>query len=251
MPTLLSQLGLQPKKRISKKYSGKRKAPYQLSQPIAKYQKATNMANRIVAPLKWIDISDSNRTLNHNQWTVFHLNQGITRGVRVDERANDTIRMDKILCRFGLKNELADGTEIWPISESNRTQSLRMVVVYDDQTNGTALSPAQVLQDTFEKNTQYNNLSYRNRFKILLDQKYNFTQGQCTGGYIEHNLRPKLPTEYGDVDGGAVADMTKGSVYIMFCAYQYSSVPNAQFPTNLNPPCFLVDSKFRIRFSDL
>lgn len=91
----------------------------------------------------------------------------------------------------------------------------RVLVVYDRQTNATALTGAQVLS-TFGT-TAFKNLENRSRFKILMDKTIHLNASNEPGSekIWKKYFRFNLPVTYNSGDDGTVADITTGSLYCL------------------------------------
>lgn len=94
-------------------------------------------------------------------------------------------------------------------------QAARIMVVYDSQTNATALTIAQVLETALHN--QFYNLENRNRFQILMDRWFPLNATGESGSMRTLNLRRKLNhmVTFNAGIAGSVADIVTGSVYLI------------------------------------
>jgi len=97
----------------------------------------------------------------------------------------------------------------------------RVLVVYDRQTNGTALTTADVLSRFFGNLAQDINLAYnldnRRRFEILYDRKFSLNaSGEAFSSRdFKFSRRIDLPVVFNAGVAGTVADIATGSMYII------------------------------------
>jgi len=100
---------------------------------------------------------------------------------------------------------------------------VRMVVVYDKQTNGAAPSGS----DVFASNDalDFNNLNNRERFVTLLSCIVPYQNASSNGSsvIVEKYVKLNLPTIYNATNGGTVADIVSGGLFLLTAA---RSVPS-------------------------
>jgi len=98
---------------------------------------------------------------------------------------------------------------------STQGAPIRMLVVYDKQSNGAAPAVTDVM--TTNSFISVNNISNRDRFVTLCDQ---VLPNIGTGGNFTENLvvykKINLPVQYNAGTAGTIADITSGSIYITF-----------------------------------
>jgi len=153
---------------------------------------------------KSVDVEDPAGVDCDTNTSVTLLN-GIARGDDINERTGREVIMKSIQftgCTYGTA-----GTGI--------DQLHRVLLVYDRQTNGAALTAAQVLSDT----TPYSprNLENRKRFKILYDRLFSINaSGEAgTRRVFKFYRRLSHPITFNSGDAGDVADITSGSLYLI------------------------------------
>lgn len=98
---------------------------------------------------------------------------------------------------------------------SVRGGNIRMMVFYDKQANGTAPLVTDVLVD--DSFYSPNNLSNRDRFVVLCDHVFEAigTQADYQKSMVLHK-KLNLETMFNAGTAGTIADITSGSIYIMF-----------------------------------
>lgn len=149
---------------------------------------------------------------------------GVATGDDYNTRDGRKIQMKSILLRILLS---PDTTQSAPQGDI-----MRVMIVYDKQTNGTALTAANVLQTGVIQSP--NNLNNRDRFVVLSDKFLTLpswvfaagalTQGGPTPKYLKIYKPLNLDTIYNSASG-AIADISTGSLYlIMLTAREVSSV---------------------------
>lgn len=133
---------------------------------------------------------------------------GCARGDDISERVGRQITMKSIELK-GVSYVTA-GTGI--------DQSVRAMVVYDRQTNGSALTIAQVLDQTAgNPSYQLRNLENRRRFTVLMDRRIDLNASGESGSTKQWQFYRRLnhPVTFNSGDAGTVADITTGSVYLI------------------------------------
>lgn len=136
---------------------------------------------------------------------------GIGRGDDINQRNGREIVMKSVEVNFTLQVTPATGT----------AQVHRVVIVYDRQTNGTALTAADVY-GAGPTILSVRNLENRKRFKVLMDRTYNLGAAvvQTVGAhnFIRDSFYRKLnhPVTFNSGNAGTVADITTGSMYVVY-----------------------------------
>jgi len=130
---------------------------------------------------------------------------GIARGDEINERVGREVTLRSIQFNFTPHVTVATGTD----------QQQRVLLVYDRQTNATALTAAQVLltADTVAPR----NLENRKRFKILFDRTFALNASGEPGSAVTRRFYRKLrhPVSFNAGDAGTVADIVTGSLYLV------------------------------------
>jgi len=121
---------------------------------------------------------------------------------------------------------------------STQGGAIRMLVVYDKQSNATAPAVTDILLVDHFLST--NNLSNRDRFVVLADKIFPvITTGGDFAATMEVYKRINLETMFNSGSTGGIGDITSGGVYILFA--QSGGIATA------GP---VVDWRSRIRFRD-
>jgi len=138
--------------------------------------------------------------------TAVDLVNGIARGDELDQRIGRELTMRSV--QIDMVTKATAGTGI--------AQQHRILLVYDRQTNATALTAVQVLTGA----TVYSprNLENRRRFKILMDKKFQLNASGESGSERMFKFYRRLahPVTFNSGDAGTVADITTGSLYLIY-----------------------------------
>lgn len=129
---------------------------------------------------------------------------GIARGDDIGERVGRQVVIKSIELKMTSMVNATDGTD----------QIHRIFIVYDKQTNATALTYIQVLNSLSVHAPR--NLENRNRFVNLYDRYFSLTND---GNYgcrrsLQHYKRHNLKVTFNSGDAGTVADIVTGSIYL-------------------------------------
>lgn len=128
---------------------------------------------------------------------------GVAQGTTANTRLGRRIIMRSIMLRCVLAKAPTQTQE----------SPVRLMLVYDQQTNGTALTAAQVLQtDAIYGLT---NLDNSNRFKILFDKHFKMGSVSDTSINYRKFMKINLPVQFNSGSAGTVGDIQTGSVYIL------------------------------------
>lgn len=160
---------------------------------------------------KSIDKTVSSATLD-TTGSVTLLN-GCARGSDINEREGREITLRSLQLRLNVMVR----------SEAIVDQTVRILIVYDRQTNGTAPSVTDVISGGTV--TGMRNLENRKRFKIIMDHTTRLN-ATYTGGASLHTAsnngyfhdfykRFELPTTFNSGTAGTVADISTGSLYMV------------------------------------
>lgn len=160
--------------------------------------------------LKSVDTTVAGAVINATG--ALNLVNGIARGDDINERTGREVTLKSIHCRFEPYSTATTGQDQWG----------RIIVVYDRQTNGAAMTIAQLL--TAVTPIAMRNLENRKRFSVLYDKTFTLNssilgavQVPEAGGhkYFEFYRRLNHPMVFNSGDAGTVADITSGSVYVI------------------------------------
>ena len=143
-----------------------------------------------------------------NDWTTpgatFLLN-GLVPGSLANQRIGRKISIKSLYVRATV--QLA--------STSVRGGNIRMIIFYDKQANATAPAVTELLVD--DSFWSPNNLSTRDRFVVLCDHVFDHigTQDKFSDSAVIYK-KLNLETMFNAGTAGTIADITSGSIYIMF-----------------------------------
>jgi len=104
----------------------------------------------------------------------------------------------------------------YPVPDTGRAQHARMMIVYDHQTNGTAISAEDVL--TAPDTVSFSEIDNHRRFDILMDKCVSLVDSGKGGDeykYIWYNGQLHLDTTYNSGTTGHIEDITTGSLYLI------------------------------------
>lgn len=134
---------------------------------------------------------------------IVELLNGVAQGVTATTRIGRRICMRRVQISYTLNTGTTTvGSSSW-----------RVIVVYDKQTNATALTAAQVMESD-QIDSPYN-LGNQRRFKILYDKTQSFgTQGPQTTVF-KKSIKMKKYVEFNTNTAGNVGDITTGSLYLI------------------------------------
>lgn len=150
--------------------------------------------------------SDVVNTIQCNILSAVQLLNGIARGDEINERTGRECVMKSIQINGHCY-----------VTGSGIDQVMRVLIVYDRQTNGTALTAAQVISAAGTANDVVTprNLENRRRFKILYDRMFQLNASGEPGSSRVFKFYRRLnhPITFNSGDAGTVADITTGSLY--------------------------------------
>jgi len=146
-------------------------------------------------------------TPNANTTGAVSLLNGIQQGTTPSTRIGSVVMMTKLQLRMTAAVVPTTGVD----------QQVRILIVYDRQTNGAALTGALVL--TNFDTTAFQLLENRDRFIVLYDQTVNLNASAESGSdkYITRELSLHLPAVFiaGAGTADTIADIKTGSLYFM------------------------------------
>lgn len=201
-----------------------------------------SMAMPRVHELKYNDVGYSSPggvfSVNASGTGSFALLNGITQGTDNTQRIGRLVHIRKIFFSGYIDSKLA-----------TLPMSVRLVVVYDRQTNGAAFNITD-LYDTFGGNvttSSMRNLDNRDRFLVLKDKRWSCNTLLPSPSNVAHTVFPvtivmkkvMLPTLYNNVTGG-IADIASGSIFALLLTDPFAGVVNTP----------LLNGLWRVRFVD-
>lgn len=148
---------------------------------------------------------DTTISMAADQNSAVQLLNGIARGDEINERTGRKVQMRSIEMHLYATVTPATGTD----------QRQRVLVIYDKQTNGAALTAANVLQNTSPVGLR--NLENRSRFICLYDEAFslNATGESDSERTFKWYRKVNLTVTFNSGDAGTVADITTGSLYMV------------------------------------
>lgn len=137
---------------------------------------------------------------------LFLLN-GISEGTGGNERVGRVLNLDTISLRIAGSSPSGFGNTFY-----------RVMVVYDSQCNGTALTVGALLTTPANPHLSFYDLGNRDRFRVIYDGR--FASNAIGGGTTRYTIRgigrkiDQLKTVYSD-SGNTVAAIATGSLYLV------------------------------------
>lgn len=173
---------------------------------------------------KVVDIASTNQKANtSNAAALCRLLFVPTLGSDFNNRVGRKVNVNSIYIRGFITG--TQGTTL--VSGQATAQLVRILIVYDCQPNGAAITPSDILVDGTTP-ISHLNMNNRDRFQILLDKQFNIdpydlntTAGATyasTGGQTKQfKYYKKINKEviFNATGGGTIADITTGAIY--FC----------------------------------
>jgi len=188
--------------------------------------------------LKYVDIKNtSGQTADpmgtSGVWQVEKLLNPLLQGTTASQRVGRKVTMQSFLFRWRAATQVT----------TTVSGKVRLLVVYDRQTNIQPPNPGDVFEDP-NNYLSPNALANRDRFTTLMEIESDSFNGQATGGFKESDtgtVFKRLPLEvcFNGTNGGGIGDITSGSVYLLSCYYGF----------NTSPPTLQYYS--RIRYTDV
>lgn len=175
--------------------------------------------------------------------------QGVTvekKSVESDTSTMTTVDVDNVISTT-LINEIAEGTAInqrvgrkvqlgtfsikYTLNSPGdySSSTVRLIVVFDKQPNGTQMTAADIFQQSLYPATSFLNLGNRQRFVVLKDKKFSVNPVDSSHIYSHTgsfglNLK-KFDTTYNNT-GGTIGNIGTGALYMIVCG----SSPHAGLP---------------------
>jgi len=237
-------------RRIYKRQRGKKKTvrDYELEHrtPIQKLKKAVTIAKRAVRSETryYVQALAAGAIPQAGNSTLLN---GMQQGDVDGSRSAGQIRM--LGCRIHLGVYMPANTVQGVIAGgASASTCIRVMLVYDRQSNGAAFTNATLLYNNANDANNYTcplNLRNKQRFKVLFDKNYNLdfrsVQTNAVGQWAAYNpvksirirKRFSLPTFYKDgANVGDVTDIARGALYLITYSFDGTSMVTQQ-DTNL------------------
>lgn len=233
MPQQQINKKLYKKPRYSKRYGGQ--AGFSIRTPmglaLSANAKASYALSQLNTELKYVDVAQ----LAVTSATTGYLLNPLAQGSSASQRVGNTVRFKSLDIRAAITPN--DAQPSW----------LRVIVLRDDQANGTV----PTITDVLESNsiTSFRNLDNVKRFKILSDQTYSMRAKDLANGvqaepsFIKFHVdlgaknkavkKQKGESEYGLGNTGGIADISTGAYWIMFCQSSVTLNPLFSFTSRM------------------
>jgi len=183
-----------------------------LRAPLATYGWYGRYNRRGRTELKTVDTAVSQTVSNSGTVTLIN---GIAQGNDFNNRDGRICNMKSVYWRYSVSPNSSTTT-------LNQGDSVRVMIVYDMQSNGTAANIAQLFAGADCHSAM--NLNYRDRFKVLYDKSVNMAAGAYTATALTvgspttktFNVYKKLDLEtVFQSTGSGVADISTGSMFLI------------------------------------
>lgn len=185
-------------------YTVKSTSSYQKPKLNRQPSKSLIQSRGIKGELKVRDVNvPTNITAGASTFALGSLVNGLSLGNDYDNRIGRKVLWKKIFIRY---------TGFLTAGSANK---VRLLVVYDKQTNGVAPAITDILlADAFNSP---NNLNNRDRFLTIIDEitENAGTGDSCIAGTITRKIG--LETIFNAGTAGTVADITSGSIHVFIC----------------------------------
>lgn len=190
--------------------------------------------NKIYGLIEKKFLFDNVALANSTSTSTLTLINGIAIGDDYINRSGKSIDIDKIQIQGNFhSSSITD-----PTTEVYEANAFRVLVVYDRQPNGSAITAAVIFNnvayawmDTYKENA-------KSRFRILADKRFTSSPPDVKKFTISKKYKKPLRTSYLGT-GSAITDIETGSIYVLTVSDSASS-PHPQ-----------VEYSWKIRFYDL
>jgi len=229
------------------RYDATRQRRYKASSTAAVSAAAGYIRNRNVSSIrvekKVVDLNHALVAIENATGTPTLLN-GCVAGSQNYQRIGRKINLKSLQIRGHL----------FPSDTTTNTCLVRMLIVFDKQSNGAAPTWGDVIKSqniagtTSSTVTDMLNLDNRDRFEVIRDKTWSFNYGESSNGYspcpgsyeiTEYIRLSDRPTVYNAGTAGTVGDIQSGSLYVFWFCDQ-AAVTGAS-----------VDISYRTRFVDV
>lgn len=152
------------------------------------------------------------------------LNVGATEGASPTQHIGRKITMTSLSYRFNISLP----------SSTTSASSVRYLVVYDRQTNAALPATTAIMQT--DNHVGFMNLANSKRFVVLVDEYINDLEPLPSGSSAAYRTgyrKLNLPVEYNETNGGTIADITTGGVYVLIWGNFTGSIANGTFASRI------------------
>lgn len=169
--------------------------------------------------LKYVDYTNTGTSFL-DTGNIFLIN-GLQPGTGASQRIGKKVIMRSLLFRVSIAANVP-GTIVFQ-------GNVRVLIVYDKQTNATAPTVASILETTSGVSPM--NMDNRDRFVVLMNKTVPIDQsGGHQSGQMKFYKKLFLPVIFNNGAAGTVADITSGSVYMVFISEQGLVAPSTNNP---------------------
>jgi len=192
-----------PKKNQTKKPKGKPKGP-----------RVPTFKNGPSVERKYLDYTNTLQTLT-DTGTPILLNGCIEGLDATNQRIGRKITCRRIECTVTAGAQVAD--LIAGTCYQNDADTIRMVVVFDKQTNGAAASWSSLMNASGVYSAPYaqRNISTLDRYMVLYDKIFEICSSGPNSIVARINLPVNLETRFTSTNNGDVTDIITGSIYLI------------------------------------
>lgn len=181
--------------------------------------------------LKYVDVTSDSTSFSDSG--ILTLLNGLVPGTGASQR----IGKKAVMKTLQFRGDIGAGTT--PMGGVPFQGLVRLLWVYDKQSNATAPTVAQILEQATGKS--FMNMDNRDRFVVLLDKQYAIDQsGGNESCQVKVYKKINLTTVFNAGTAGTVADITSGSIYLL-------AISDAPFASDTVPA---IGFYSRIRYDD-
>jgi hypothetical protein len=171
--------------------------------------------NKRVAEVKYLDFADS-LSLADSQANAILLNGCIQGLDAVGDRVGRKIMMRRVIVRATISVSAASlaVAGVYP----NTTNTIRVLLVYDKQTNATVFGYSDVMNTSGNTNAVFANTNVSNvdRFMILESRLFTLDTAKALSHSFEFNLPVELVVRFNASNNGNVTDIITGAMALTF-----------------------------------
>lgn len=205
----------------------KQRKPQSISQKLAKLEKQVKLN---ADEWKYFDLASSGTAI---VTATLALLNGLVPGDGATNRDGRQVNVQSIQAKFRAENDVTS-------AGVDTRNTVRFIIFVDKQSNAAAPAAADILDLTSASAIDtMRNLNNRKRFKILMDRRYAISSAGPANIVDEFYIKRTnlVDTIFNAGTAGTIADITSGSIYLLYCS-----------DTNTTPPSVVVTT--RIRFTE-
>lgn len=164
---------------------------------------------------------------------TLQLLNGLVPGDSINQREGRQVQIQSIQMKFRGENDVTS-------AGVDTRSTLRFIIAIDKQANAAAPAAADILDLSSSSAVDaMRNLNNRKRFKILMDRRYAISSAGPANFVDEFYIKRAnlCDTVFNAGTAGTIADITSGSIYLLYCS-----------DTNITPPTVIAQT--RLRFTE-